>query len=114
MTSNRRHDAPYQPPPIGRWRVTATLDLYVAADTDRGALRLAQEAMRQEGRYVVERVETLRTDGIGAPIVELTWTPIECDLCQRKAWTLWHAPEGGLLVQCECGHTRGIRAEVRP
>lgn len=51
-----RHDAAWTPPPTPRWRVTASLDLLVAADTDRGALRLAQEAMREEGRYVVERL----------------------------------------------------------
>ena len=51
-----RHDAAWTPPPLPRWRVTATLDLLVAAQTDRGALVLAQEAMREEGRYVVERV----------------------------------------------------------
>lgn len=50
-----RHDAPYQPPPLGRWRVRATLDIIVAAETDRGALVLAMQAMREEGRYVVER-----------------------------------------------------------
>ncbi len=45
--------------PVGRvWRVQVVLDVLVAADTDRGALRQAMELMREEPRYQVEEVET--------------------------------------------------------
>lgn len=59
----------------------------------------------------IVRLETLKTQDIGKPIAELTWSPIPCDLCQRIAWSLWYAPEGGLLVQCECGHTRLVHVD---
>ncbi len=57
-------------------------------------------------------LDVIRTDGKGAPVVELHWTAPECD-CGRRAWTLWHAPEGGLLVQCQCGMTFRVVAELR-
>ena len=45
--------------PVGRvWRVQVVLDVLVAADTDRGALRQAMELMREETRYQVEEVVT--------------------------------------------------------
>lgn len=55
-------------------------------------------------------LEILRTDGIGAPIVELHWTGMTCE-CGRRKWTLHHAPEGGLMIQCECTVTMGLAVE---
>ena len=67
-----------------------------------------ESAGEQDG--VPGDLEILRTDGIGAPIVELHWTGMTCE-CGRRAWTLWHAPEGGLMIQCECTVTLGLAVE---
>lgn len=55
----------------------------------------------------VDALDVLRTDGIDLPVVEFRWTAPTCE-CGRKTWELHHAPEGGLLVQCECGATHNV------
>ena len=52
-------DYPEWRAPVGRvWRVQVVLDVLVGADSDRGAMRLAQELLRDETRWQVEEVVT--------------------------------------------------------
>lgn len=56
--------------------------------------------------------EKLCTQDKDRPIVEMTWVAPTCE-CGRRTWKLWYAPEGGLLIQCECTRTMRVNVEQR-